>query len=106
MGSCYYDNKEDLYQYYELSCDTTAISYQTDILPIIQSQCVSCHTSANPDGGVALETFADVQFYGANGSLHGSVIGDGYAIMPPSGVMVTCNIDKIEAWVRAGMPNN
>ena len=106
-SGCYYDNAEEVYYYYQFTCDTTAISYAADVEPIINTQCLSCHSGAAPDGNVALENYDDVKFVAQNGSLHGTITAtNGYSIMPTSGPMPACNINKILAWINAGMPNN
>lgn len=107
LSGCYYDNAEEVYYYYQFTCDTTAISYAADVEPIINTQCLSCHSGAAPDGNVSLENYAEVQAAAQNGSLHGTITAtNGYSIMPTSGPMPECNINKISAWINAGMPNN
>jgi cytochrome c5 len=107
LSGCYYDNKADLYQYYNSQCDTTAISYSLDIEPIINAQCLSCHQGAAASAGRLLEDFTTVKASATDGSLFHSINGTGgYSIMPQSGKMSQCNIDKIDAWIKAGTPNN
>ncbi|NJN78931.1 MAG: DUF3365 domain-containing protein [Saprospiraceae bacterium] len=107
LSSCYYDNKQDLYQFYNSQCDTTAISYSLDVEPIINAQCLSCHNANSASGNVNLDSYDNVKASGQLGSLHGTITAtNGYNIMPESGSMVSCNIDKITAWINAGMPNN
>lgn len=107
LSSCYYDNKEDLYIFYQNQCDTTAISYSLDIEPIMTAQCVSCHNTNSAAGNVNLDSYEHVKASGQSGSLYGTVTAtNGYNIMPESGPMIQCNIDKISAWINAGMPNN
>lgn len=109
LSSCYYDTKEEVYYYYQFVCDTTAVSYATDIEPIINTQCLSCHSGAAPDGNVALENYDDVKASAELGSLHGTITAtNGYAIMPtaPLSPLNQCSIDKVTAWINAGMPNN
>lgn len=107
LSSCYYDNKEDLYVFYQNQCDTTAISYSLDIEPIIDVQCKICHQQPTPDAGLSLENYDEVKAIAVNGSLvHSINATGGYSIMPVSGKMIQCNIDKIDAWIQAGTPNN
>lgn len=107
MNSCFYDNKEDLYIYYQNQCDTTAVSYSLDIEPIINAQCKSCHMQPTPDAGLSLENYAEVKASADNGGLYHSINATGgFNIMPVSGKMVQCNIDKIDAWIKAGTPDN
>ncbi len=107
LSSCYYDNKEDLYVFYNNQCDTTSISYSLDIEPIINAQCLSCHNANSASGNVNLDSYDNVKASGQVGSLYGTITAtNGYNIMPESGPMILCNIDKIDAWIKAGMPNN
>jgi hypothetical protein len=106
LSGCYYDNRQELYQYYDSQCNTTDVSYSLDIVPIMTANCVSCHQAPAPSGNVLLTTYEEVKISAENGSLYGSVTGIGYPIMPQSGKMPDCNINKIDAWIQAGMPNN
>src|SRR5690348_5871019 len=45
FSSCYYDSKEQLFGNVT-PCDTVAVSYVDDILPILESQCYLCHSTA------------------------------------------------------------
>lgn len=112
LQGCYYDNKTDLYQYYETAaCDTiTPVSYANDIVPILTQDCLICHdnASAPSNGSVSLEGYTNVKIYGGNGKLYGSVAQlNGYSPMPSAGSFIPqCSQDKIKAWINAGMPNN
>lgn len=107
LSSCYYDNKQDLYQFHNSQCDTVAVSYSLDVEPIINAQCLSCHQGAAASAGRLLEDYATVKISADDGSLFHSVNGTGgYSIMPQTGKMPQCNVDKIDAWIKAGTPNN
>lgn len=45
--SCSWDNEETLYPGPE-ECDTTNVSYTTDIVPILSGYCYSCHSNLDP----------------------------------------------------------
>ena len=108
LSSCYYDNKEDLYQYTDTICDFNLVSYTTDIIPIMQAHCFSCHDQANNLGNVNLEGYPNIKIYVDDNSLYGSVVHEPiYSIMPPSGQKIpSCDIDKIKAWIDSGAPEN
>ena len=53
LQSCYYDSVEELYPN-PVECDTTNVSYATDVWPIIESNCVVCHSGAAPSGNIKL----------------------------------------------------
>ena len=51
--------------------------------------------------------YDDVKAAAVSGSLFGSVTAtNSFSIMPTTGKMLKCNIDKIDAWIKAGTPNN
>ena len=108
MQSCYFDNKEDLFQYLDSSCNFIEVSYQNDVLPVLQSDCISCHNQNDPQGNVDLEGYTAVKIHADNGSLYGSIAHEvNYSVMPPSGQKINaCAIEKIKAWVEAGAENN
>lgn len=110
LQSCYYDSREDLYQFIEVNCDLNNVSYAADIEPLLASQCAysGCHSSTAPAAGLDLSTHANA----ANAVLNGALIdriekpnGDA-GQMPPSGKMNDCDINKIKEWTIAGAPNN
>lgn len=41
-----------------------AVDFETDVAPIFQQHCVSCHNEGNSKGDVSLATFADLEEYG------------------------------------------
>lgn len=106
LSSCYYDNEEYLYPNVT-ACDTSAVSYSQSIVPILQTNCLGCHSGLTPSGGVNLETHANVMIRVNNGSLLNAVKYNNLNTpMPPSGKMSDCNINKIAAWINQGAANN
>ncbi len=104
--SCYYDIAEDLYP--TTTCVTDSMSYATNIVPIIKSNCIACHSTAANQGGVDIETYDKIKVYVENNSLLGSIKHQsGYSPMPKGGSKLsTCDISKIEAWITQGAKNN
>lgn len=100
-SGCYYDNEVE--QYGVATCDTTAISYSQDILPIINNNCVRCHTPGGEQEGSPFTSYEQIKDY--SGPILERVNGIG-SIMPPDGAIPACDKLKIEAWVNAGTPNN
>lgn len=99
--SCYYDNEAE--QYGVTTCDTVAVSYSQDILPIITANCISCHTPGGQQESSPFTSYEQIRDYSA--AMVERVNGIG-GVMPPSGAMSECNQNKIEAWVNAGALNN
>jgi cytochrome c5 len=87
-------------------CDTAVVSYSAQVVPILAAKCYSCHAVATNVAQSPFETYATLQDY-IDGALVNSLKGTGgYEAMPPSGALSACDIEKIEAWVKAGAPNN
>lgn len=106
VSSCYYDVEEELYP--TLECDTANLTYSGSILPIIAGKCYKCHDAANNFGNITLEGYANLKKYADSGQLVGVVKHQsGYSPMPKNEAqLVACDIEKIEAWVAAGAPEN
>lgn len=111
--SCSKSNEEDMTQTPggtpNTTCDTANMSFVTNIKPILQSNCYSCHSNANfAISGAKLEDYADVKEHADDGMLIGTIThANGYPAMPQSGGKLSdCNINKIKAWVERGAPNN
>lgn len=101
QNSCYYDNEVD--QYGVAICDTTGISFSQDIMPIINANCISCHVQGGQQESSPFTSYQEIKNYSS--AMMERVNGVG-GIMPPSGPISECNQSKIEAWVKAGAPNN
>jgi hypothetical protein len=107
--SCYYDNEEALYPTLNTSCDTTNVTFSGTIIPILNINCLSCHsnsTAASSGNNIRLENFADVQSKAT--AIAGSIKHDGtYSPMPKNGGKIKdCSINQFKIWIRNGMLNN
>ncbi|NUO03164.1 MAG: hypothetical protein HUU01_21345 [Saprospiraceae bacterium] len=89
-------------------CDTQNMSFATNIRPIIQNNCQGCHSGTAPSGGINLSTYNGVAAVATNGRLYGAIARQpGFVAMPFGGNQLPqCSIDKIKAWIDAGVPNN
>ena len=103
---CYYDVEEELYP--DTGCRVENMSYQEDILPILQNRCYVCHSAAANNGGITLEGYSSLQRYLDNGQLLGAIRHDpGFSPMPKNAPQLpACQIEQFEAWIAAGAPNN
>jgi len=90
------------------TCSTENITFSATIQPILQKNCLGCHSGATPSGNVNLSTYAGVQKVATNGKLVGVVShAAGFIPMPQGGAKLSdCDITKIKEWVNAGAPNN
>ena len=104
IAGCYYDVEPN-----PGTCDTSNVTYSGTINGIIQSNgCLSadCHGGTNPLSGIKLTDYNSVKametrLYGALN--HSS----GFVAMPQNtGKISQCEIDKVQAWISAGAPNN
>lgn len=89
-------------------CDTTNVTYASTIRPIIENNCLGCHSGTSLGGGLSFSTVSGVQSVARSGRLLGSVNQlYGYSQMPRGGAkLLDCDIAKITAWVNAGALDN
>ena len=88
------------------------VSFQEDILPILQASCAvqGCHAAPNPPKGLNLETYAGFEKGGVfnPGDSKGSVVirridGGG---MPPGAPLGNDQIQLFKDWIDEGAKNN
>jgi hypothetical protein len=107
--SCYYDQADYLYPN-PAPCDTTNITYTKDIKAILTRNCLNqgCHLAGSNFGGVILEDFTKTSEAISSDRLINSVkySSGGAKNMPPTGKLSPCEIDKIDAWIKQGNPEN
>lgn len=83
-------------------CDTTNVSY-AKVEPIVQQNCVSCHSGPSAAGRIDLTTYQSVTNNGAR--IVESVMQTGSAVpMPPGRKLDDCSIRIIRQWYQKGMP--
>ena len=91
-------------------CDTVNVSYQNQVVPILQENCYPCHGNGSTagSGGINLNSYVNLKVYADNGYLVGNVRHDpGYNGMPYGKPMLpSCEINTIVAWVHHGAINN
>ncbi len=109
LSSCYYDNEE--YLYGNAPCDVSAVTYSVTVSNILATNCYSCHSTATGNasgGGIVFDNYAKLKPYATNGQLVGSIThAGGYSPMPKGATKLSsCDIQKIQAWVSAGAPEN
>ncbi len=109
FNACDYDNVEDLYGV--SSCDTESVSFTNDIVPIIESHCVSCHSGSSPSGSLDLLDFESLSEsalnIGVNGLLNRIGRSEGSSgAMPTNYKLTDCQIEQINSWIEQGLINN
>jgi len=111
LSGCYYDSEEALYGKPGTGCNTDVTKFSTEIKPILQSSCLTCHSNSvalSSGGGIKLQDYADVKTYVLNGRLVGSIDHSaGFSAMPKGGGKLTdCNILIIKTWIAKGTLND
>jgi hypothetical protein len=86
------------------ACDTTDVTFSGTVWPIIQNNCMGCHSGGNPSGGFTLTNFTDVSVIASNNKLIQAINGNPQ--MPPTLPLTPCQIRQIEIWVENGAQNN
>lgn len=108
VTGCYYDKEEELYGA-NGACNTEGVSYSITVSGLLNSYgCVGCHAGPMPEGNINLQGYANAAAVAKSGKLYGSIShAPGFQPMPKGGnKMSSCNINKIKAWIDAGVPNN
>ena len=109
LSSCYYDNVETLTA--GNVCDTSAVSYANDIVPVLQGNCYVCHgTGSYTSSGAGIlvegyEATADL----ANTGFLTAVIDwtDGASPMPQGSPQIpACERPRSETGLVRGAQNN
>lgn len=103
---CTYNVEEELYP--STGCELDSVTYSAVVLPIIEVNCYECHDQANNFGGITLEGYDLLKLYVDSGDLLGVIKHEsGFSPMPQNRAkMLDCDIEKIEAWIADGAPNN
>lgn len=106
IPACYYDVEEELYP--DMGCATDNVTYSGTVLPILEANCLICHSAVANNGNVTLEGYDKLLEIVNSGRLLGAVRHEpGFSPMPQNQPqLVECTIQKIEAWINDGAPNN
>jgi len=108
FSNCTFDNEEELLE--DFDCDTTDIVYN-DLTYIFSDICSNCHnesfTLANR-GNIKIDSYENVKS-SINTGLVWPAINHEEGVPPmPNGLpkLSDCDLNKIDAWIDAGMPEN
>lgn len=88
-----------------VDCSTETPVYTTDIKPILEKSCNSCHGRMRTAGGYNFTKMEDIKRAADKGELIGTIKWtEGYAHMPMrADKLDDLTIHKIECWVQNGM---
>jgi hypothetical protein len=103
-SSCYYDNEAALYPG---SCATESVTFQGYVRPFIDINC-TCHIKGSKNGNISLDGFVELKPYVTSGVFLKAIRHEpGVSPMPPAtSKRNSCEISKLEAWVKSGALNN
>jgi hypothetical protein len=103
MSGCTNKNAEKLFP--NNKCDTSAVTFLNTIQPILDNNCVFCHSGPDAHNGVHLDSYAGVKAVVDNGLLYNVLNGVPFQ-MPPTGRLDNCTIFEIKNWIDKGSLNN
>lgn len=83
-------------------CDS--ITYTTSVKPIIDNQCINCHSAGGQSPDLSTYSLLKVQVDG--GRIKARVIDQNPSSMPPAGNLSSEELNSIKCWLNAGAPNN
>ena len=100
--SCESKNAEE--EYPTVDCNTEQLTYDTDVKPIVDANCAvpGCHVPGT--GRAVLENYVQVKSIVDNGQFEDRVLTN--KTMPPNQALSVCNLDKLQAWLNNGAPEN
>jgi hypothetical protein len=93
-------------------CDTSQVSYQKDIKPILSKNCYNCHAGSSPlVGNIDFSDYSQISSLASDSPYYiYNVItyNPRFKKMPPlpATKLDTCDILKIKKWTEAGAPDN
>jgi hypothetical protein len=108
FSSCTYHNEVDYFGDVKDTCNVSNMSFKADIQPILQANCVMCHSSSSAAGGIKLDSYANVMPHAKSGILS-KVINHkfGVAAMPQDAdKLPKCTISQVDGWITQGYLNN
>ena len=83
---------------------TDSVSFSTDVWPIIEQNCTSCHNVGNTTG-YTLTNHTNISSNAA--AIVGSMKGSGFQLMPQGGdALPDSIIQKVQCWISQGKLNN
>jgi hypothetical protein len=89
------------------ACDTTNITFSKTVLPILEANCVGCHSGPSATAGVDLSSFTGLKRVVSSNRFPNVLTGtSGAPQMPPGSRLSACDISRIQAWVRKGANND
>jgi uncharacterized membrane protein len=108
VGSCVYEQTNpEVVKPNPAACESTNIRY-TEVANILDLHCNNCHSTNAANGGIILDTYAEVKPL-ADGGILWCVVNHeaGCYEMPENGQKLdACTLSKIENWINQGAKND
>ena len=96
--------------YDESECSVVEVSYSSDIIPMLDAKCGSCHFSDEPPAGLDLSDYEQVSDSITSNKILNRVqldLGDDDVMPPyPNTLITDCQIYLFQTWVNQGSLNN
>lgn len=106
FSSCAKDKTTEIIEPSISICDSIPSSFSTDVYPVFDTYCISCHSAGSPSGGYSLENYAQIS-QNITICLQTMNSEPGVVAMPYQGSPLPDSlIRKIECWVEDGTQNN
>ncbi|MBC7776806.1 MAG: hypothetical protein H7246_15335 [Phycisphaerae bacterium] len=87
-------------------CDISNATFSAFVQPLVQGRCQGCHSGSNPQGNIKLTSYAEIKTVALNGKMYAALTRSSNW-MPKGGAKLDdCSLQKIQAWIGAGAPNN
>ncbi|MBN9122357.1 MAG: hypothetical protein J0I06_24990 [Planctomycetes bacterium] len=84
-----------------------AVSYKTDVAPLLKDACASCHSGAKKKARLDVTDYDSLMKFVKAGEpdkskLHMSLLGKGAKQMPPKNPLAADQVAVIRAWIAGG----
>ncbi|ARU41868.1 hypothetical protein CCB80_12245 [Armatimonadetes bacterium Uphvl-Ar1] len=101
----------------EPGLQTVTVSFKEDINPLIQANCLGCHSGPKAKEGIDMSSYELLTTSGEHGAIIKpgdsssslmikAMTGDGVDIMPPAGKLPDDKIELVAQWIDAGAKND
>jgi hypothetical protein len=95
------------------ACDTGKYTFSGAVFPVIQNNCLGCHSGSNPGGGVSLASYNNILVVVNNGKLMCDLNQTtnsscpNWNAMPKGGYKLSdCILNQFNKWIKNGAKNN
>lgn len=89
-------------------CDESIFTFSGAVYPIIEKNCLGCHSGSSPSAGIPLTTYSEILPFASSGGLFGAINHEpGYVAMPYLGSKLSdCNVNQVKKWIENGIMND